>query len=348
MPLIPLLARLSGAAVLARLCFTLSGALVCFVPGAFAQTALTLDLDNLNPLQANRGLAPLSDHWAGVDQQQIALSWQLANYYASSRTTEEMSWVDGETHRLDLVWQYGLAEHWQLGIKLPLFKHGAGFLDRFIFNFHETTSLPQAGRKSAQNDRYLVAYENPQGELFYRDRPHTGIGDLRADLTRRDATASGWRYLGLSLELPTGDGDKLTGNEAVDVSLGSLFTANTRLAGQNLDYWLGGGLSLHLDAKSHIGASPVPVSFSGRAGLSLPLPHHWDLRAQTDIASPTYNSGAKITGFTQWQLHLAGVYHVSKQQRWSLGLSEDLLSKSSPDITFHLRIEIDTGLTGDR
>ncbi|MCP5163013.1 MAG: DUF3187 family protein [Hahellaceae bacterium] len=300
----------------------------------------TLDVHNLNPLITNIATAALSDHWADPNRLLFSTQYQLANYFASSFTANDVAWVDGETHRLDVALRYGLSEQWQAGISFPLLRHGHGFLDHFIFNFHDTLGFPQGGRKSHLNDQYLLAYQTHETTVYYNDRASKGIGDTKLQATHRALLQTGELFTEFAIELPTGDKYKLTGSGGTDVSLGSLLVSHTTLSNQVLTWWGGLGLSYSNEKLNHLGVNSWPLAINGRLGFGYPLSDQWQLKIQTDMTSAHYHSDTKVLGFPSLQLHLATTYELDNNQRWSAGISEDLISKSSPDVTFLVSYEI--------
>src|SRR5690606_24120509 len=119
----------------------------------------------------------------------------------------------------------------------------------------------------------------------------TGLGDLQATLgysllASPDSAVMAW----LSVELPTGDEDKLTGNGATDVSL--VLSAQHRLNerwsafGQISGTWLGDSDLLSIKQEN--------VAWSAMAGISVRAWRGLSFKAQLDAHTALYDSALDI------------------------------------------------------
>ena len=114
------------------------------------------------------------------------LSANITNTVNIEQFTTESLFVDTEIYALDLVWQYGLSDAWNLRIKLPFLSYQAGELDGFIEDFHDLFGFPDGDRSNQPRNRLLIRYVRDNNTLVEINGPQTGVGDLAVSL--------GWQY----------------------------------------------------------------------------------------------------------------------------------------------------------
>src|SRR5262249_52276508 len=149
----------------------------------------------------------------------------------------------------------------------------------------------------------------------------TGLADISADVGYQlHATASSALTAWLSVKLPTGDADKLTGSGAVDASL--IVAGDHRLSdnwsayGQAAVTYLGDGDILPTQQRS--------VVWSGFAGIGWQVTHGLELKAQLDAHSAAFSDTAVDYLGDAVILTLGGDYHFSSGWRFNAGVSEDI------------------------
>ena len=76
----------------------------------------------------------------------------ISNTFDVSATLEEQIVTDVETLRTSLVLGYAVRNNWQVGIEVPYIRHSGGFLDDFIYDWHDIFGLPQNGRTKENSD----------------------------------------------------------------------------------------------------------------------------------------------------------------------------------------------------
>ncbi|HEU5339443.1 MAG TPA: DUF3187 family protein, partial [Sulfuricaulis sp.] len=82
------------------------------------------------------------------DKVDVSVQLQLANNSTDALNNVEYLVLDGETHRLSLVFRQGLANGYEWGVELPYLSHSEGFMDNFIEDWHRTFGLRQGNRLS--------------------------------------------------------------------------------------------------------------------------------------------------------------------------------------------------------
>ena len=284
-----------------------------------------------NPLLAGFGLpaampARLDD--AGVWSSSVDLYW--GSTALLQQDGSEFLLVDAETRETRLTLQGSVTDRiaWQL--QLPYRYTGAGNLDGFIDSWHDTFGLPDGARSQLPQDEFEIWYSRSGSSLLDTTSSVSGLGDVQAavgyELLTSPVTAlTTW----LSIKLPTGDEDKLTGSGATDVSL--LLAGQHRLAarwslfGQASVTWLGDGEFASAQQRS--------IVWSGLAGLSWQAWRGLSLKAQIDAHTAAFDSNLDFLNEAV-VLTLGGDYRFASGWRFDLGVSEDIAVDHSPDVVF--------------
>ena len=153
-------------------------------------------------------------------------------------------YVDGETARLTVGLAWGVSRRVELDATLPIVAHGGGVLDSGINQFHDFLHLPDGGRPDFANDQYVVGLTDAGGTVYLGEAPSgAGLGDLALEARVALARPADDRFALAatgSIELPTGDPDRLDGNGSVDAAAGLEATWRA----DRSTWHLGGGYAL--------------------------------------------------------------------------------------------------------
>lgn len=294
-------------------------------------TADPFTIRDQNPLLAGFGLpaampAQLDD--AGVWSSSFDLYWSSTALLQQSDS--EFLVVDAETREARLTLQASVTDRiaWQL--QIPYRYTGAGNLDGFIDTWHDTFGLPDGARSQLPEDQFEIWYSRSNSSLLNMTSSVSGLGDVQAavgyELITSPVTAlATW----LSIKLPTGDEDKLTGSGATDVSLllagQHRFGTRWSLFGQASGTWLGDG--------EFASAAQRSVVWGGLAGLSWQAWRGLSLKAQIDAHTAAFDSDLDFLNEAV-VLTLGGDYRFASGWRFDLGVSEDIAVEHSPDVVF--------------
>lgn len=289
-----------------------------------------------NPLLAGFGLPtampsriPLDDLSGGVD-----LYWGTTALM-QERGNEALL-VDAETREARLTLQ-GSFTHTRLGwqLQLPYRYTGGGNLDSFIDSWHDTFSLPDGARSTLPRDQIGIAYTRAGTRQLNIDSSASGLGDIQAAIgyqppTSEVALLTAW----LTINLPTGDADELTGSGGTDVSL--------LLAGQRglSERWsvFGQAAATYLGDGDPLSDQQRSVVWSGMVGTSVRTWRGLSLKAQIDAHTAAYDSDLDF--FSEAVvLTVGGDYLFESGWRLDLGVSEDLAVEHSPDVVFILGVK---------
>ncbi len=261
-----------------------------------------------------------------------AAGWRLDSAIASHSSIGlddgDTVYLDGETAWLSFSLQFPLRDGWELALSIPWFQHSSGILDRAIDRWHELTGLPD-GERDRQPVNELLHLVSGPGDAFWLDASTSGIGDTRITLIRELPTAA--QSLRLSVELATGDPDRLTGNGAVDIAVDWLAGGETVFRGKPLSWHSQAGIlfpgrtSLPIDRQAAVlfAGGALDWQWHDRVGLLLQVnadQGHWD-HPVDELGGPSL----ELTAGASWQ---------RRSGSWYLAVSEDLLVDRSADVVF--------------
>lgn len=294
---------------------------------------------NQNPFVLAYGL-PVSTSPEPLSQGASSLQWRLdmTNNSKDSETSREQILLDGETYNAALVYQRGFADGWQLGLVLPVIGHHSGFMDNFIERWHDTFGLSNGDREEWPKNRVYFSYTRDGVNEVSLDNGTTGIGDLQLQVSRPlFSTAGGglWRWHA-SLELPTGDADRLQGSGSTDLALWVSGDSPGLISSWDIGGYLHAGVVRTGDGDLLSGHVKRSVWFGG-AGLHW-MPWSWlMLKAQLDVHGAVYDSELDQLGKRSVLLTTGGTIPLDKQGgAIDLSIGENLATDAVPDFMINL------------
>lgn len=266
----------------------------------------------------------------------------LTSHFEGSEKGAEAIFFDGETARLAIRARYGISDDWSLGIEVPWVRHGAGFLDGFIIEWHDLWGFPQGGRKQAPENEISYRYDRGGETRLEIESATGGIGDVVASARRRlwrNPDSAGVFHV--QAKLPTGDADKLTGSGATDIAAGielsrrwhpqwhSMFRAGAA--------WLGNGEVL----------PELQRNWGAWGGLDLvwrPL-RPLSLRVQFDAHTAPYENSA-LRELEDWSgmLSTGLTWHIDPGLALDLAVVENVPNaRPVSDVSFQIRLRSTPG-----
>jgi hypothetical protein len=293
---------------------------------------------DLNPLLGGVGLPSALPARIASDSWSFATDLNWASTALVQRAGAELLVVDAETREARITigrsWSSGFAAQ----LELPYRYTGGGVLDAAIDSWHDFFDLPQGARSSMPTDRVRIAYERGGDRLIDIDSSASGLADASLDFGYAlSATTSTAAAMWLSVKLPTGDADRLTGTDATDVSLTLAgehrFGNNWSVFGQAAVTWLGDG--------ERLSAQQNDLVWSGFAGVGWLAWRGLELKAQLDAHSSVFDDtdldflGAALV------LTVGGDYRFESGWRFDFGVSEDVAVESASDVVFVLGLRRD-------
>lgn len=297
---------------------------------------------NQSPLISIYGLPFVGS--AGIkakSQGDLGLTLDLASNHVVKNNAQEMIVLDGEITRLTLSGRYGLGNRLELGIDVPFLIMGGGFLDNFIENYHAAFGFPNGGRELAPQNRLLYRYQKNGVTLLNMEQSGQGFGDVSFN--------GGWQIyqsadsrtnlaLRGSLKLPTGDTGSLRGSGSVDLALWiagnwghPLMLGQVTLFGSAGAMGMTKGAILTDQQRPFVGFGSLGLGFS---------PADWiELKVQANAHTSFYaDSGLDEINGPSAQLTVGGTLHVTPKTSLDIGITEDMIAGTSPDVVFHFSL----------
>lgn len=309
---------------------------LAFAVGVLASTAAPAEplvVRNQHPIAMLYGLpAPLPARLPKAGDGRIGLAVNWANFAVTEARERLQFTLDGEVVESRVDATYGLTDRLALHGEVAFRQLSGGSLDATIENFHDALGLPNGSRDKLPDDGLLLAYAVDGVNEFRLDRDTSGFGDvplaLGYQLRASDSGAlSGW----LSVKLPSGSVDDLTGSGAVDVAASLAAARQLGERGQafaqlNLA-WLGEGDLLPALQEDFAWSAMGGASWNAWRGL--------DLTAQFDANSAVLDSGLDDFDGGALVLTFGGSWRTGGGWRFDFGLSEDIQTDASPDVVFN-------------
>lgn len=296
-----------------------------------ASAAAPFATRDLNPLLAGFGLPSALPARLTSESWSVATDVNWASTSLAQRADAEQLIVDAEVREARVTigrsWPSGFAAQ----LELPYRYTGGGVLDHAIDGWHELFSLPEGARATMPTDRVRIVYDHADARLIDIGSSASGLADVSLDLgySLRSTTATAvaaW----LSIKLPTGDVDRLTGTGATDVSLAIAgehdLSKDWSVFGQAGVTWLGDG--------DRLPAQQRDVAWSGLAGVGWRAWRGLELKAQLDAHSAVFDGTDLDFLGDALVLTVGGDYRFASGWQLDVAVSEDIAVESASDVVF--------------
>jgi hypothetical protein len=272
------------------------------------------------------------------DGSSLYLQLDLTNNSKDAQASREQIVLDGETYHATLVYQRGLAKGWQMGVTLPLIGHHSGFMDNFIEGWHDIFGFSNGDREDWPQNRLTFSYTRDGVNEVELEEGSTGIGDLQLQISRPFFTAveeATWRWHA-SLELPTGDADRMQGSGSVDLALWVSGAYPELFKRWDIGGYLHAGLVRTGDGDLLPDHVERRVWFSG-AGLHWRLWSWLMLKGQLDAHGAFYDSQLAQLGKRSVMLTVGGTIPLDQHGgAIDLAIGENLVTDAVPDFMIKL------------
>jgi hypothetical protein len=317
--------------------------LLCTPAAAHPSDIVPFQTHNQSPVVQIYGLPAISDsRILAAGSKELTLVIDIANNYVDDSARNEHITLDGETYRLNLVGRFGIGNRLELGFEIPYVFQSGGVLDGFIENYHSTFGFPQGGRDQAPNGRLLFNYQRNGANLFRIDQNNSGLGDLRltagVQLCKDEAESPRALALRASLKLPTGDSDELHGSGSTDLALWLTGSQGWKTASGIWEIFGGGGILGMTQGNVLPDQQQNAVVFGSLGAGWHPLA--WlTLKVQFDGHTAFYKDSDLVElSSGSVQIVMGGTLHFSDQTSLDIGVSEDLVVKTAPDVVFNFAL----------
>ncbi len=271
------------------------------------------------------------------------VSLEFVNHANRSKSPDSLEAIelDGETYYLDFELRYGLNDRLTVGVDVPVIRHSSGVLDNTIEQWHRIIGLPTGDRTGPPN-QLNMRYSNASQQLFNLQDSATGIGDVRISSfwLLKPGTNEREASLGIaaSVDLPTGNVDRLQGNGAIDTSVGFYVSGMRPLGLESLRLstgagitWPGRGELLERQRKSRI-------VYAG-ADLVWQMRPRWGMAAVIQVQSAAFDSKLDELGKGATQIALAALYeNPGRGLNFEVAVVEDLVTDGAPDFALYFGV----------
>ena len=297
---------------------------------------------NLNPFILVLGL-PTAENGSltAAKELQFHGSFSLVNNSIPESEGKESITLDGETYYSLFSFRYGFNDTWELGFKIPYIAHNSGHLDNFIKNWHNILGLTNDRRDVFEDNELLYKYSVSDQTVYELSNNSMGWGDplitAAINLSGKHPTRN--TALRFSARIPLGNADKLTSNEASNLSIALAFDDLLHIFDKEIGF-LGQGGYLYLEEGEILKELQRNHVAYGSLGLNFPFSEHIIMKTQIDVQSSFYNSDLLALGKNSIQFTLGGSIQATSKIWIDFGLVENLQTDTTPDVIFYAMINM--------
>ncbi len=262
----------------------------------------------------------------------------ISNTYNISAGANDQITNDVETFRGSLIASYGLRDNLQFSVEVPYISHDGGFLDDFIYDWHDFFSMPQNGRAKDNSDLLQVSFLSGSGESFALADSVSGIGDIRFNAAYSRPWKNRMLVFSAEVKLPTGDYGKLTGSGGIDFSAGLTFNDPYSLEKYRITLY-GGLAGVYLgDMDGELADVQKNFVLAGRAGIGWQATKIIQFKLQLDAQSALYDSDLKEMNDPALQLVMGGSLTFTEDIYLDISVAEDINTSTAADVAFQLAL----------
>jgi hypothetical protein len=261
----------------------------------------------------------------------VAMDLNWASTALAQRAGTEQLIVDAETREARVTIGHAWSSGFAAQLELPYRYTGGGVLDDAIDSWHDFFDLPEGARATLPTDRIRIAYARNGAVLLDVDSSASGLGDVSLDFAYSlHSTAATAVAAWLSIKLPTGDAERLTGSGATDVSLA--ITGEHQL---NEDWSLFAQVGFtRLGDGDRMTAQQRDTVWSGLAGVGWRAWRGLELKAQLDAHSAVFDEADLDFLGDALVLTVGGDYRFASGWQFDVAVSEDIAVESASDVVF--------------
>ena len=296
---------------------------------------------NSNPYIAIFGLPTMeSGVTLSEGKDHFALLLDISNNSIRNTVADESITLDGESYRLSAIWRRGISPFFEIGMEVPYVTHSSGAFDNLIEDWHDMVGLTNNDRDDSPSNSLDYRYKQGDTTLAGFTTGNSGLGDIRL-FASKSLLTSYKRSLKISasLKLPTGKENYLHGSGDTDYSI--YISANDS---ETFSHWNISGYGqlgvIKIGQKSDIQDIRRDSALFGGLGFNWAFTQTIDLKAQLQSHTPIYNNGIDQMSHTSTLLAIGGAIRLSDTSRLDIGLVEDLVTDSIPDVTINMAFSI--------
>ena len=177
-----------------------------------------------NPLYLQSlSLKPRRAKTLDVGVLELRADYAHSNLFENEQQGNNIVNLDMELIRTSLHAHYAWFENFELGIEIPFYHFGGGFLDSFIDSYHTSFGFPRGGRNLVANDTFAYQVQKNGRLLIDTSSESFGLGDITLHSKHQVLDQSSkpinlaWFF---DLKLPTGDRGEGLGSGNLGFGLG--------------------------------------------------------------------------------------------------------------------------------
>jgi hypothetical protein len=306
--------------------------------------------DPLNFLGAIPALSKSS-----VDSWVVDAALTHANVFAGGTDDEtpfdELLVMDGAISTVDLNAQWALSSCFDAAVSTQLVRHWGGRFDRYISQWHDMFSLPDANRDAFPYNDLTVFFsntglaENTNAEFTATQTelttPNQSVGDvwLSVQTPWRCGRASGSKqrelgHIRLGAKVPVGSSSWSSAGQAAVFA--DWHSAVYPLSERGSWVWSAGTSVSDAWDDRYQALAPRRVLAYGAMAASYRWNAYWVAGAQLDFRSPVFHSSLTELGHWGVQMHLAVTADLNRHHSITASFSEDAAIDTAPDIGVRL------------
>lgn len=284
-----------------------------------------------NLLNLIHGQALPSNAWLnGKSQGTWSSSLIVTNTLNTGSNSNEDIYLDYESWRFNLSYQYGAGKYWNVRFDVPLVHQSGGVFDSTIDNWHELFGLHQGNRPFVESNQYDIRYTGDSQTFLNLNETSTTLGDIQIAVARSIVESSSTTMsLWAGLKLPTGDDDKLSGSGATDVS--AWLALNQRLANNWLINVNAGAVVLGSDNYKNIPLSEHALY--GHVMLGWLVNDNINLKLQLQGHTSYYDQSRLEILSDTYFLIIGGTITLNQCSQLDVAMSEDIKVSATPDVS---------------
>lgn len=259
-------------------------------------------------------------------------SFNVSNTINAQSNSNDNLFIDVETWHVNFLYDYAFKENWMLRLQLPYIVHSGGILDSPIDSYHQALGLPEDIRPDFPHDQININLSQNNTVLTNISSRQQSLGDIslqvawQAEQSEQHAL-SYW----LSLKLPTGNEDKLTGSGATDIAA----WASMNLGLTDTRWLYGQAGLLYMSDNKALKSLQNNWALFGNTGIKFQPWKEIELKAQLDFHSAFYESDLEFLSHVI-QLTFGGTYNINKKHKLDFAVVEDIQNAASPDVSFNI------------
>jgi hypothetical protein len=258
-------------------------------------------------------------------------SLYITNTLQEESNDDESLLIDVENYRYELGLRYR-QDKWLARLDIPFVSNSGGRLDSTIENWHEFFGLPNGNRDKYPQDDININYQRDGALEYNQHESSSGLGDIGIAIGYQADDSLAY-FAGI--ELPTGDADNFSGNDAVDSALWLTYQGR---AGEQFGTFGLLGVSFPGDGGNLEGLI-VERIWVAQLGFDYLITPSIITTVQLDMHSRSIeDSDLDAFGNSLQAQFGLGFLNLIGEHRLDLFFSEDILVGSAPDITFGVRL----------